>query len=160
EQVKTLQKQLGTSEGLKQGHYGALQTKTQEEGILSQGYDRTAVRYVQGADLPELREYGQQVIIEEKSALNERLEHILKGKVANAQALIEQLGKQGYQVERSTPGKSAIIHEQTGARFLTTELHPGGKEFALQLNAAIERTTQQAKSQSQSRGGGIGMGGR
>ena len=58
EQVKTLQKQLRTSEGLKQGHFGALQTKTQEEGILSQDYDRTAVQYAQGADLPDLRQYA------------------------------------------------------------------------------------------------------
>ncbi|SDZ01375.1 MobV family relaxase, partial [Hymenobacter psychrophilus] len=35
ERVKTLQKQLSTSEGLKQGHFNTLQTKGQEEVILS-----------------------------------------------------------------------------------------------------------------------------
>ena len=160
ERVKTLQKQLSTSEGLKQGHFGALQAKAQEEGILSQDYDRTAVQYAQGKDLPELRQFGQQVIGEEKTALTGHLEQILKGKVASGEEFIAQLGKQGYQVERGAPGQTAIVHEQTGARFLTTELRPNEQAFAPQLNAAIERTAQQAKSQSKGQGGGIGMGGR
>jgi hypothetical protein len=155
EQVRVLQKQLSTSEGLKQGHFGALQAKTQEEGILSQDYDRTAVRYVRGADLPELRQYGQQVIAEEKTALTRHLEQILKGKVTTGEAFTEQLANQGYQVERGVPGQTAIVHEQTGARFLTTELRPNDQAFAPQLTAAIERTAQQAKSQSKGQNRGI-----
>jgi hypothetical protein len=157
EQVRVLQKQLSTSEGLKQGHFGALQTKTQEEGILSQDYDRTAVGYVRGADLPELRQYGQQLIAEEKTALTGHLEQILKGKVTTGEAFAEQLAKRGYQVEHNAPGQPAIVHEQTGARFLATELRPNEQAFAPQLTAAIERTRQQALEQrkGQSRGGGI-----
>ncbi len=151
EQVKTLQKQLSTSEGLKQGHFGGLQTAQQEGEAINRAYDSTAVQYVQGRDMPELRQLGQQIIAEEKTALTGHLVQILKGKVPSGEAFIEQLSKQGYQVERSTPGQTAIVHEQTGARFLTTELRPNEQGFAPQLNAAIERTAQQAKSQAQAK---------
>jgi hypothetical protein len=160
EQVKTLQKQLSTSEGLKQGHYGALQTVQQEGEVIGRGYDSAAVQYAQGKDMPEFRQLGQEIIAERKTALTGHLEQILKGKVPSGEAFIEQLSKQGYEVERGTPGQTAIVHQETGAKYLTTELHPNEQAFAPQLNAAIERTAQQAKSQSQSRGGGIGMGGR
>jgi hypothetical protein len=151
EQVKTLQKQLSTSEGLKQGHFGGLQTAQQEGEAINRAYDSTAVQYVQGRDMPELRQLGQQIIAEEKTALTGHLVQILKGKVPSGEAFIEQLSKQGYQVERSTPGQTAIVHEQTGARFLTTEVRPNEQAFAPQLNAAIERTAQQAKSQAQAK---------
>ncbi len=101
--------------------------------------------------MPELRQLGQQIIAEEKTALTGHLVQILKGKVPSGEAFIEQLSKQGYQVERSTPGQTAIVHEQTGARFLTTEVRPNEQAFAPQLNAAIERTAQQAKSQAQAK---------
>ncbi|RZK29112.1 MAG: hypothetical protein EOO61_21150 [Hymenobacter sp.] len=155
-----MQKRLSTSEGLKQGHFGELQTVKQQSEVMNRGYDRAAVQYAEGKDMPEFRQFGQQVIAEEKTALTGHLEQILKGKVTTGEAFIEQLSKQGYQVERSTPGKTAIVHEETGARFLTTELRPNEQAFGPQLKAAIERTAQQAKSQSQSRGGGIGMGSR
>jgi len=152
EQVKTLQKQLSTSEGLKQGHFGALQSTQQEGEVMGRAYDSAAVQYVQGKDMPELRQLGQQIIAEEKTALTEHLAQILKGKVPSGEAFIAELGKQGYQVERGAPGQTAIIHEQTGARFLTTELRPNEQALAPQLNAAIERTAQQAKSQPQTKG--------
>ena len=160
EQVKTLQKQLSTSEGLKQGHFGALQTAQQEGGVMGRAYDSAAVQYVQGKDMPELRQLGQQIIAEEKTALTGHLAQILKGKVPSGEAFIAELSKQGYQVERGAPGQTAIVHELTGARFKTAELQPNGQAIGPQLTAAVERTAQQAKSQSQSRGGGIGMGGR
>ena len=162
EQVKTLQKQLSTSEGLKQGHFGALQTTQQEGEVIGRAYDSAAVQYVQAKDMPELRQLGQQIIAEEKTALTGHLAQILKGKVPNGEAFIAELGKQGYQVERGAPGQTAIVHEQTGARFLTTELQPNEQALASQLNAAIERTAQQAKSQAQTKGRnrGLSMGGR
>ncbi len=162
EQVKTLQKQLGTSEGLKQGHFGALQTAQQEGEVIGRGYDSSAVQYAQGKDMPEFRQLGQEILAERKTALTGHLEQILKGKVPSGEAFIEQLSKRGYEVERGAPGQTTIVHQETGDKYLTTELHPNGQAFAPQLNAAIERTAQQAKSQSkgQSQGGGIGMGGR
>jgi len=162
EQVKTLQKQLGTSEGLKQGHFGALQTKTQEEGILSQDYDRTAVQYAQGADLPDLRQYGQQVREETRQALVSTLEQTLAKPVKDLADFQAKLKAAGYRAQRDeqNAGGTVLVHELTGAKFKTAELQPNGQDIGPQLTAAVERTAQQAKSKSQSKGGGIGMGGR
>lgn len=162
EQVRVLQKQLSTSEGLKQGHFGALQTKVQEEGILSQDYDRTAVQYVQGADLPDLRQYGQQVREETRQALVLTLEQTLAKPVKDAADFQGKLLAAGYRAQRDeqNAGGTVLVHELTGAKFKTAELQPNGQAIGPQLTAAVERTAQQAKSKSQSRGGGIGMGGR
>jgi hypothetical protein len=162
EQVRVLQKQLSTSEGLKQGHFGALQTKTQEEGILSQDYDRTAVQYAQGADLPELRQFGQQVREETRQALVLTLEQTLAKPVKDAPDFQAKLLAAGYRAQRDeqNAGGTVLVHELTGARFKTAELQPNGQAIGPQLTAAVERTAQQTKSKSQSKGGGIGMGGR
>jgi hypothetical protein len=163
EQVKTLQKQLSTSEGLKQGHFGTLQTKTQEEGILSQDYDRTAVQYAQGADLPDLKQYGQQVREEERQALVRSLEQMLAKPVKDTADFQGKLQAAGYQVQRDEQGKGTVlVHEQTGAKFKTVEVQPNGQAIGPQLTAAIERTAQQAKSQAQTKGRdrGLSMGGR
>jgi hypothetical protein len=162
EQVKTLQKQLSTSEGLKQGHFGALQTKVQEEGILLQDYDRTAVQYAQGADLPDLRQYGQQVREETRQALVLTLEQTLAKPVKDVADFQGKLKEAGYRAQRDeqNAGGTVLVHELTGARFKTAELQPNGQAIGPQLTAAVERTAQQAKTKSQSKGGGIGMGGR
>ncbi len=160
EQVRVLQKQLSTSEGLKQSHFGALQTKVQEEGILSQDYDRTAVQYVQGADLPDLRKYGQQVREETRQALVLTLEQTLAKPVKDAADFQTKLKAAGYHAERDEQTKGTIlVHEQTGARFKTAELQPNGQAIGPQLTAAVERTAQQILKQNkgQNRGGGISM---
>jgi len=61
ERVKTLQKQLHTAEGLKQGHFGELQTLRQESTTTAQALDSMAVAYVQGGNLGKFREYGELV---------------------------------------------------------------------------------------------------
>jgi hypothetical protein len=161
EQVRVLQKQLSTSEGLKQGHFGALEVKAQEEVILSQDYDRTAVQYAQGADLPELRQFGQQVREETRQALVSSLEQTLTKPVKDLADFHAKLNATGYRAEHDERSKGAVmIHEQTGARFKMAEVQPNGQDIGPQLTAAIERTAQQAKSKSQSKGGGIGMGSR
>lgn len=162
EQVKTLQKQLSTSEGLKQGHFGALQTSRKDEEILSHDYDRTAVQYAQGADLPELRQFGQQVREETRQALVLTLEQTLAKPVKDAADFQAKLKAEGYRAQRDeqNAGGTVLVHELTGARFKTSELQPNGQAIGPQLTAAVERTAQQAQSKSQSRGGGIGMGGR
>ena len=159
EQVRVLQKQLGTSEGLKQGHFGALQTAHQEEAILARDYDRTAVQYAQGADLPHLRQFGQQVREETRQALVRILEQTLVKPVKDGADFQAKLQVAGYQVQRDEQGKGLLVHEQTGAKFKTAEIQPNGQALGPQLLAAIERTVQQTKSQSkgQSRSGGIGM---
>jgi len=159
EQVRVLQKQLRTSEGLKQGHFGALQTAHQEEAILARDYDRTAVQYAQGADLPDLRQFGQQVREETRQALIRTLEQTLSKPVKDGADFVAKLKSAGYQVERDEQGKGLLVHEQTGAKFKTAEIQPNGQALGPQLLEAIERTVQQTKSQSkgQSRSGGIGM---
>ena len=161
EQVKTLQKQLSTSEGLKQGHFGALQTKTQEEGILSQDYDRTAVQYAQGSDLPDLRQYGQQVREETRQALVLTLEQTLAKPVKDAADFQAKLLAVGYRAQRDeqNAGGTVLVHELTGARFKTAELQPNGQAIGPQLTAAVKRTAQQAKSQSKGRDRGQSIGG-
>jgi hypothetical protein len=159
ERVKTLQKQLHTSEGLKQGHFAALQTAHQEEVILARDYDRTAVQYAQGADLPDLRQFGQQVREETRQALVRTLEQMLAKPVRDGADFQAKLQVAGYQVQRDEQGKGLLVHEQTGAKFKTAEIQPHGQALGPQLLATIERTAQQSKSQSkgQTRGGGIGM---
>ena len=160
EQVRVLQKQLSTSEGLKQGHFGALQTAHQEEVILSRDYDRTAVQYAQGADLPDLKQYGQQVREETRQALVTTLEQTLAKPVKDAADFQAKLKAAGYHAERDEQSKGTVlVHEQTGARFKTAEVQPNGQAIGLQLTATIERTKQQAlaKSKGQSKGGGISM---
>jgi len=160
EQVRVLQKQLSTSEGLKQGHFGALQTAHQEEAILSRDYDRTAVQYAQGADLPDLKQYGQQVREETRQALVSTLEQTLAKPVKDAADFQAKLKAAGYHAERDEQSKGTIlVHEQTGARFKTAEIQPNGQFIGPQLTAAIERTAQQALKQNkgQSKGGGISM---
>jgi hypothetical protein len=161
EQVRVLQKQLSTSEGLKQGHFGALQTKVQEEGVLSQDYDRTAVQYAQGADLPDLRQYGQEVREETRQVLVLTIEQTLAKPVKDAADFQAKLKAAGYRAQRDeqNTGGTVLVHELTGAKFKTAELQPNGQAIGPQLTAAVERTAQQAltKSKGHNRGGGIGM---
>jgi hypothetical protein len=155
-----LQKQLSTSEGLKQGHFGALQTVRQQEEVLSHDYDRTAVRYAQGADLPELRQFGQEVREETRQALVIILEQTLAKPVKDAADFQGKLKAAGYQAQRDEQDKGTVlVHELTGARFKTAELQPNGQAIGPQLTAAVERTAQQVltKNKGQNRGGGIGM---
>jgi hypothetical protein len=158
EQVRVLQKQLSTSEGLKQSHFGTIQTVRQQEEVLSHDYDRTAVRYAQGADLPELRQFGQEVREETRQALVTMIEHTLAKPVKDAADFQGKLKAAGYQAQRDEQDKGTVlVHELTGARFKTAELQPNGQAIGPQLTAAVERTKQQALAQEKGRsqGGGI-----
>jgi hypothetical protein len=158
EQVRVLQKQLSTSEGLKQANFGTLQTARKEEMILAQDYDRTAVQYAQGADLPELRQFGHQVREETRQALVSTLEQTLAKPVKDKADFQAKLKAAGYRAERDEQSKGTVlVHERTGARFKTAEVQPNGQAIGPQLTAAIERTKQQALAQEKGRsqGGGI-----
>lgn len=153
EQVKTLRKQLATSEGLKQAHFTRL-------GSTEQELTRLAIGAVQ-KDMPTVQalvDRGNQARQEVKTALTGQLEQILKGKVADNKQFLNQLTAQGYQYRRTEQG-AELVHEQTGARFDTREIRPNGEAIGPQLTATIERTAQQAlkREKGQSRGGGISM---
>jgi hypothetical protein len=134
EQVKTLRKQLATSEGLKQAHFVQL-SKTEQE------LTRLAIGATQ-KDLPTLQvliDRGKAAREDVKTALTEQLEQILKGKVPDGEQFAQQLRAAGYQAKRGEQG-TELIHELTGARFPTKEIRPNGEAIGPQLTAAIERT--------------------
>jgi hypothetical protein len=157
EQVRVLQKQLGTSEGLKQGNFTSLQKVTKQAEVGDQTFDKMAVRYAQGEDLVDLREFGATVREQERVELTRVIEQTLAKPVKDGADFVAKLQAAGYQAQASEPGKVVFTHEQTGARFPTTEIRPNGQAIGLQLTAAVERTAQQEQSKGQRRGGGIGM---
>jgi hypothetical protein len=133
EQVKTLRKQLATSEGLKQAHFTQL-SKTEQE------LTRLAVGAVQ-KDMPMVQalvDRGNKAREEVKTSLTGHLEQILKSKVPNEGQFLAQLTAQGYQYRRNEQG-TELIHEQTGVRFPSKEIRPNGEAIGPQLTAAIER---------------------
>lgn len=137
EQVKTLRKQLATSEGLKQAHFAQV-------AELTQARIRLAVQIAQ-FDKPVLEallKEGQQAREQQKNALVEHLEQILKGKVPNNEHFVATLKAQGYTAQRIGQDIE-LIHQATGAKFLTTELRPNGQAIGPQLTVAIERTQKQ-----------------
>jgi hypothetical protein len=144
EQVKTLRKQLATSEGLKQAHFTQLVAKQAE-------LNRMAVGVAQG-DLTigrALADQGHALREELKTALTEQLEQILKGKVPDQVQFVAQLTAQGYQSRRTE-----LVHELTGAKFSSKEIRPNGEAIGPQLTAAIERT--QKREQDLKKGQGKG----
>jgi len=158
EQVRVLQKQLSTSEGLKQAHFGTLQTARQEEAVLSLDYDRTAVQYAQGADLPDLRQYGQEVREETRQALVRTFEQTLAKPVKDVADFVARLKAAGYEGQATEGDEVVFTHDQTGARFPTTELRPNGQALEPQIIAAIERTKEQNLTQAKGRSQGRGIG--
>lgn len=134
EQVKTLRKQLATSEGLKQAHFTQLAAKQAE-------LNRVAVGVAQ-SDLTigrALADRGHALREELKTALTGQLEQILKGKVLDQAQFVAQLTAQGYQSRRTEQGME-LIHELTGAKFSSKEIRPNGEAIGPQLVATIERT--------------------
>jgi N-dimethylarginine dimethylaminohydrolase len=157
EQVRVLQKQLNTSERLKQGNFTSLKEVTKQAEVGDQTFDKMAVRYAQGEDLVDLREFGATVREQERVELTRVLEQTLAKPVKDGADFVAKLKAAGYQAQASEPGKVVFTHEQTGARFPTTEIRPNGQAIGPQLTAAVERTAQQEQSKGQRRGGGIGM---
>jgi hypothetical protein len=144
EQVKTLRKQLATSEGLKQAHFTQL-------GKAEQELTRLAIGAVQ-KDMPTVQalvDRGKAAREEVKTALVGHLEGILKGKVADNAQFVAQLTTQGYRSQRTAEGTTEVVHELSGARFATKELQPNGQAIGPQLVATIERTQRQVQEQSQ-----------
>jgi hypothetical protein len=144
EQVKTLRKQLATSEELKQAHFTQLQAKQAE-------LNRIAVGIVQG-NLPlgrSLADQGRAIQEEVKTALTGQIEQILNGKLTDQVQLIDQLKSQGYRTQRAEQGGTEVVHELTGAKFSTKELQPNGQPIGPQVLAAIERTKRQEQEQEQ-----------
>ncbi|HLK97225.1 MAG TPA: MobV family relaxase [Hymenobacter sp.] len=157
ERVKTLQKQLHTAEGLKQGHFGELQTLRQESTTTAQALDSMAVAYVQGGNLGKFREYGELVREQTRQALVAVAEQTLRQPVHSEQTFRDKLQAAGYQVKRTPEGKAELVHQETGARFPSKEILPNGRPLGEQLKEAIERTAKQVQQQQKSQGRGLGL---
>jgi hypothetical protein len=141
EQVKTLRKQLATSERLKQAHFTQL-------GGTEQELTRLAVGAVQ-QDLPAVQaliDRGTKAREEVKTTLTGQLEQILKGKVPGGDQFAQQLRTAGYQARQTEQG-TELVHELTGARFPSKEIRPNGETIGSQLTAAIKRTQRQQEEQ-------------
>ncbi len=144
EQVKTLRKQLATSEGLKQAHFTQLNKTEQELNRLAIGTIQRDLLTTQA-----LIDRGKAAREEVKTALVGQLEQILKGKVADNAQFVAQLTAQGYRSQRVADGSTEVVHELSGARFATKELQPNGQAIGPQLVATIERTQRQVQEQVQ-----------
>jgi len=106
------------------------------------------VQYAQGSELPHFRELGQLIREETRQALVQTIEQTLTQPVKDAADFVAKLKTVGYQTQTSEPGKVVFVHEQTGAKFATTEIHPNGQALGPQLTAAVERTAQQIEKKS------------
>lgn len=155
--VKTLQQQLHTAEGLKQLHFTDLQTTQEENVATGQVLNSMAVAYAQGEDLSKFKEYGEVIREQTRQDLTTTLEQALRQPMRSEQVLRDKLQAAGYQVEAAPEGKAALVHQETGARFLTKEILPNGRPLGEQLREAIERTAKQVQQQQKSRGHGLGF---
>jgi hypothetical protein len=158
EQVRVLQKQSSTSEGLKQGNYTSLQAAQQESQVEDQAFDKMAVQYAQGSDLPDLRQLGLEIREETRQALVRTFEQTLAKPVKDVADFVAKLKAAGYEGQASEGDQVVFTHNQTGARFPTTELRPNGQSLEPQIIAAIERTKEQNLTQGKGRSQGIGKG--
>jgi hypothetical protein len=158
EQVRVLQKQLRTVEGLKQGNFTGLNEATQQQEVSDQALNKMAVRYAQGDSLADLRQYGATIREDTHQELVQTIERMLAKPIRNADDFRARLQAAGYQVQRDEQGKGSIVHELTGAKFNSEEVQPNGQALRAEIEAAIERTQHQLPNQSQSRGRSRGIG--
>jgi hypothetical protein len=137
EQVKTLQKQLGTSEGLKQGHFTGLQERDTQVDWLYNQRERLAVQLAQGGGALSKQLEGEGKIRTEnaRKELVSVVETTLTKPIRDQTMFLEELKKAGWAV-----GKDGIVNEKNGAVFSSKELKPNGLDLMPQLAVACERT--------------------
>ena len=126
--------------------------------------DMVAVQVAQN-DVPavqELAKYGATVRERSRQELEQGMAEVLKGRIKDAEDFIGQMGTQGFQYEKAPDGRAYFTDPLTTAKFQMKEIQPNGEPIRAQLEAAIERSAQQAQARSQDkdRSQGMGMGGR
>jgi hypothetical protein len=162
EQVRVLQKQLHTSEGLKQGNFDQLGERTSHNALMIGRSERLAVQLAEGGgpEVEQLKIYGQQQRESARIELVSVMEGILAGRVSGGVDFRDKLEEVGYTTGKNPDGKQVIIDEGSGAKFQVHELKPNGQALGIELTKATERTAievaQEAKRE-QSRGQGRGM---
>jgi hypothetical protein len=137
EQVKTLQKQLGTSEGLKQGHFTGLQERDTQVDWLYNQRERLAVQLAQGGGVlsKQLEDEGKLRTENARKELVRVVETTLTKPIRDQAMFLEELKKAGWVL-----GQDGIVNEKNGAVFKNKDISPNGLDFAPQLMAAYERT--------------------
>ncbi|TGE11890.1 MobV family relaxase [Hymenobacter elongatus] len=137
EQVKTLQKQLGTSEGLKQGHFTGLQERDTQVDWLYNQRERLAVQLAQGGGTLSKQLEGEGKLRTEKirHELVSVVEKALTKPIRDQAMFVEELKKAGWAV-----GREGLVNEKNGAVFNSKDLKPNGLDLAPQLTATYERT--------------------
>jgi len=164
QEADILRKQLHTSEEAKQGISAQLKEASTKLETATGRLEMIAVQVAQ-QDVPaiqELAKYGATVRERSRQELEQGMVEVLKGRIKDAGDFIGQMEKQGFQYEKASDGRAFFTDPLTTAKFQMKEIQPNGEPIRPQLEAAIERTTQQdqARSQEQSRSRGMGMGGR
>jgi len=166
EQVRVLQKQLSTSEGLKQENFNQLGERTAHNELMTGRSERLAVQLAEGGgpEVEQLKIYGQQQRESARKELVSVMEGLLAGRVSSGADFRNKLEEVGYSTGKNLEGKQVIIDEGTGAKFQVNELKPNGQELGIELAKTTERTAlevaQEAKreqSRGQSRGRGKGI---
>jgi hypothetical protein len=137
EQVKTLQKQLGTSEGLKQGHFTGLQERDTEVDWLYNQRERLAVQLAQGGGKLSKQLEGEGKLRTEnaRKELVSVVEKALTKPIRDQAMFVEELKKAGWAI-----GREGLVNEKNGAVFSSKDLKPNGLDLAPQLTATYERT--------------------
>lgn len=144
EEVKTLRKQLSTSEGLKQAHFSEVSQTKEQLDYWAMGIVQRDTEITQ-----EVEDHAQRVRTAGELALNKHLEQILGGKISDEQSFADQLVDRGYYLQ-SRENKLELGDMTTGALFEFDALRPNGQPIGPQLNAAIERASQRAVEKAQS----------
>jgi hypothetical protein len=154
QEADVLRKQLHTSEQAKQGLSDQLkETSTKLEAATTR-LDVVAVQVAQ-QDVPavdELARYGATVRERSRQDLEQTLAGLLKGPVKDGAEFMEKVRTQGFEFAPSVEGRpSTFTDPLTTAKFTSGEVKPNGEALRPQLEAAIERTAQQAQARSQAR---------
>jgi hypothetical protein len=137
EQVRTLQKQLGTSEGLKQGHFTGLQERDTQVDWLYDQQARVSVQLAQGGGTlsRQLETEGKLRTENARKELVSVVEKTLTKPIRDQAMFLEELKKAGWAI-----GKDGIVNEKNGAVFNNKDISPNGLDLAPQLMATYERT--------------------
>jgi len=166
EQVRVLQKQLSTSEGLKQENFNQLGERTAHNELMAGRSERLAVQLAEGGgpEVEQLKIYGEQQRENARKELVSVMEGLLAGRVSSGADFRNKLEEVGYSTGKNLEGKQVIIDEGTGAKFQVHELKPSGQELGIELAKTTERTAlevaqeakrEQGRGQSRGRGKGI-----
>jgi hypothetical protein len=134
EQVRVLQKQLSTSEKLKEGHYKELVGAKEEKSKL-------AINLAQGGGIPqELLKLGAKLREEDRLDTKKKFEvHLVSGTYVDDKSYLKGLQEQGFKFRKSTEDNPIqVIHPKYGSEFTYAEIRPNGRKISEQLEEQLQ----------------------